>query len=148
LDSFSRRHADWLGRVPGGPLYCLPAKAIIRLGHPYLGRTAVLDGPAASAERDLLALCRPRRAGGSDGRRPIDYPYLVAPLPPPTRDAFPDLGWTAAQWRNAEEGVSRTGQVNLRLKGYAGWLATEPPFLDAAEGLGRRWRALPQALRP
>lgn len=150
FDSFARRHAGWLGRVPAGPLYCLPESTIARLGQPGLGRSPLLDESAERAERDLLDLCRRHRVVGYDGRRPIDYPYLsLSQTPAAWWRALPaPPGWSDAHWGTIEEVLAKVNQANLRLGGYAGWLSTEPPFLDAVRGLATRWRALPDDLRP
>jgi len=147
-DAFDRDHPGWPRRVPGEPLYSLPEKMISRLGQPGQGRPPVLDGPAVEAERHLLTLCRRHHAVGYFGRNPIDYPHLTPPLPPPARGDVLDLEWSGAQWLGVERGLRKTNQANLRLGGYAGWLATEPPFLAAVTDLATRWRALPAAIRP
>ncbi len=36
----------------------------------------------------------------------------------------------------------------MRLKGYAGWLLTEPTFLHDCRSLAQRWKDLPEADRP
>jgi hypothetical protein len=148
FDSFCRRHADWLEGVPAGPLYCLPEKTITRLGQPHLGGAALLDELAVQAERDLLALCQSKYVVGFEGHRPIAYPPLTPTLPLPPRSAFPDLGWSDTQWQAAESAISKVELANERLAGYAGWLATEPPFLDAVRDLAERWRKLPDTMRP
>lgn len=147
-DAFDARHGAWLGRVPGGPLYCLPEPAIARLAQPHLGRTALLDEAAARAERDLLGLCLRHCAVGYAGPRPISYPYLTPPLPPPGPDLLAVMGWTAARGMAAAVGAATAGRASARLKGYAGWLSTEPAFLEAAAALARRWEDLPESARP
>ena len=42
----------------------------------------------------------------------------------------------------------RVADAAVRLKGYAGWLLTEPAFLAECRSLSQRWDALPDADRP
>lgn len=147
-EEFARRHADWLGRHPADPLYCLPEAAIRRLRRPRSDHPPLLDPADAAAERDLLALCRLSRAVGFGAGKPIVYPFLDATRPRAFRDDFADHGWTEAQWAAARWLEQKGAKANLRLKGYAGWLATETPYLDAARALLTRWLSLPDGRRP
>lgn len=147
-EEFSRRHDGWFRGNPTRPLYRLPEAAIARLERPRLGHPPLLDAAAAAAERDLLALCLLSRAVGFLDREPIVYPYLDRAATRTFRQDFPDHGWTEAQWAEARRLEGKAATARLRLKGYAGWLATEPPFLDDAAALETRWAALPDRERP
>lgn len=145
---FEREHAGWLARVPPGPLYCLREAMIARLEGPGGVRPPVLDGPAAAAERSLLDLCRRQFAVGFEEGRPIPYPFLIPRPAPPSPEEFPDMGWSRAQWIGIERLVARGDLAHGRLKGYVGWLSSEPAFLEAVRSLERRWRDLPGGQRP
>jgi hypothetical protein len=58
-------------------------------------------------------------------------------------------GWSSAQIGAVHLGLGRTSKANSRIKGYAGWLATEPLFLEQQiRSLEARWNALPEGQRP
>jgi hypothetical protein len=145
---FSRRHERWLGRIPPGPLYCLADEAIARLEHLRLDHPPLLNADDAAAERDLLALCLRVHAVGFEASKPIIYPYLDRSPKRSFRDDFPNHGWTEAQWTEVQLLEGKAATASFRLKGYAGWLTTERPFLDDAAGLQARWAALPDRERP
>ena len=130
------------------PLYCLPERAIDRFRRPCGRIAAQLDEGAVAAERALLALCRRHHAVGFSGRRPIVYPHLSVSRQPSFLETFPDRRWSKEELRAIEayEGPGRS--MNLRAKGYVGWLRTEPPFLESVGVLEAGWRALPERDRP
>jgi hypothetical protein len=149
--AFAIEHRAWLDRNPWDPLYCLPDAAIDRLRRPRLGTDAPLDVAAAAAERDLRNLCRRHHAVGFSDGRPIAYPYLSMSRPPTFRETF--AGWELSEEQlgliaayEPSEAVGRS--INLRAKGYAGWLLTEPAFLEEVGVLASRRRALPEGERP
>jgi hypothetical protein len=47
-----------------------------------------------------------------------------------------------------KKALQRAKDATLRLKGYAGWLLTEPVFLSECGRLAEQWRALPAEQRP
>jgi hypothetical protein len=147
-DDFASRHRSWLERIPSDPLYSLPESAIARLERPRLKHPPLLDVDGATAERDLLALCRRSNAIGFAAGQPILYSYLNLSPPRSFREDFPDHEWTEEQWASVRSLEEELDRVDLRLKGYAGWLATEQPFLDAVGALESRWRRLPHGQRP
>jgi hypothetical protein len=145
---FREAHAAYLGRLPQvNPIYVLARPIIARFERPRLGRPPLLDGPAAEAERALNDLCRPGNAIGFLDGLPIVYRILSAP-PPPSEAAMIDAGWTPAVRREMVQLDQRAQADAVRLKGYAGWLLTEPAFLDDCRGLAERWNALPDQDRP
>lgn len=148
LEAFHARHVAWIDRAPAGPIHCLPEGSIGRLARTSRNQPPVLDHTAIRAERDLLALCRRTNSVGFDGPRPIAYPYLTPPLAIPPPEDYPQLPWLRTHRVALEQAVALAGRANDRLKGYAGWLVTEPPFLEAVTGLEARWRSLPDRVRP
>jgi hypothetical protein len=148
-EDFRRTHEGWLARYEADPLYYLPEAAIARLECPRLGHPPLLDAAAAAAERGLLALCCRYHAVGFGAAGPIVYPYLDPSPPRSVRERFPDMpSWTEADWADVEPAESKAVVANRRLKGYAGWLVTEPPFLAAVAALKARWHRLPAGQRP
>jgi hypothetical protein len=142
-------HPDWLGRFPRlTPLYRLAEPIIARLESPRLGRPPLLDRRAAEAERALNRLCGPSRAVGVLDDLPISYPFLSPPPPPPSDSEMIAAGWTPAVRREMKLLARRAAESSVRLKGYAGWLLTEPDFLDACGDLSKKWEALPDGGRP
>jgi hypothetical protein len=60
-------------------------------------------------------------------------------------------GWTAGERmavRKAIEARNRPNGQRARLRGYLGWLLTDPAFLGAARALERMWNDLPEDRRP
>jgi hypothetical protein len=147
-EKFARRHAGWLGRIPPGPLYCLPEEAIARLEQPRFRHPALLDVAAAAAERDFLAVCQLCHAVGFNNGTLINYSHLDRSPRRSFRQDFPDHPWTEAQWLTVASLEGKVATISERLKGYAGWLVTETPFLEAAAALKTRWEALPWHQRP
>lgn len=127
--AFRQAHADWLARLPEGePVHRLP-KALVA----ELVESRRIDDRARRAERDLERLCRRSSAVGFLGGAPVAY----APL-------------AGRSSRGAEGRPARRPRAGAdeRVKGYAGWLLTEPGFLrEIAEQRGR-WAALEPARRP
>ena len=148
IHSFREQHADWLTRFPDSPLYGLPEKSIDRLAKPSVRRAALLDGPAVRAEQHLYRLCQQADAVGFDGRRAITYPYLTQTLSLPEQNQFRHLGWSEKDWKSAKALLPKVSKANERLAAYVGWLLTETPFRNALQDLSRRWRELPEDLRP
>jgi hypothetical protein len=145
---FRRTHEGWLARFEADPLYHLPEAAIARLEWPSPGHPALLDAEAAAAERGLLALCCLYHAVGFGAAGPIAYPYLDPSPRRSLRELYPEMDWTEADWADVELGEGKSAVANRRLKGYAGWLVTEPLFLEATAALKARWHGLPDGLRP
>jgi len=62
---------------------------------------------------------------------------MARPLPP-AADVMMAMGWTPTQQETIRWiFANKLPSANLRLKGYAGWLSTEPAFLTAGAGVGR-----------
>jgi hypothetical protein len=57
-------------------------------------------------------------------------------------------GWSRQQQLQSRQLARAAEDAALRLKGYVGWLLTEPSFLDQTRLLAERWRALPEEQRP
>ena len=146
--AFAIEHRTWLDRNPWDPLYCLPDGAIDRLRRPRLGTAAPLDEAAAAAERDLRTLCRRHHAVGFSGGRPIVYPYLSVSRQLSFLETYPGRRWTKEERRAIEAYEAPGRSMNLRAKGYVGWLLTEPPFLEEIRALESLWRALPACDKP
>jgi hypothetical protein len=149
-NDFVQEHAAWSNQfAKTGPVYALARKLIARLEVSCLGQPPIIDKAAALAERDLSNLCHASNAVGFFERRPISYRFLESPLPPLSPELMNSAGWTPAQQRTLKEKLTpKADDALLRVKGYAGWLLTEPAFLEAVEGLSISWQSLRQELRP
>jgi hypothetical protein len=148
-NQFRETHAAWLGHLPQiNPLYCLTEPVIARLEHTHIGRPPLLDRRAAEAERALNHLCRRSNAVGFLDGLPIVYRFFSPPPPPPSEADMVALGWTPAVRGEIPQLAKRAADAAVRLKGYAGWLLTEPDFLRDCRSMAERWNALPDQDRP
>jgi hypothetical protein len=142
-------HEDRLGRLlRHNPLYGLTEPVIDHLERGRHGRPPLLDSRAARAERALNDLCRRSHAVGFLDGLPIDYPFLAPPRPLPSEGEMTALGWPPAVCQDIPQLAQRSEGASVRLKGYAGWLLTEPRFLEECRRLDQLWCALPDADRP
>jgi hypothetical protein len=130
------------------PLYRLPREVIDRLGRAHDRSAALLSAQDARAERAFADLCRTHHATGCWRGWPVSYRFLNDPLPAPDKGLSRKAGWTPAQFLESKRLARETEDASLRLKGYAGWLLTEPAFLDETRRLSDRWRGLPEPQRP
>jgi hypothetical protein len=78
----------------------------------------------------------------------VVFPFLQTPLPYPDPDLIHKAGWTPSQKAAAKKLAAKTQEISLRLKGYAGWLLTEPAFLKEVQQLASAWRTIPKNDRP
>jgi hypothetical protein len=142
-------HPAWAALLaPAQPLYCLPEQAISALAQMRGKSPAVLSGPEAQAERAFTALCCQYHAVGCCDDRPVSYDFLSLPAEGPAPSLMQKLGWTRQQQSQIGRALRTAGDAALRLKGYAGWLLTEPAFLREAGELTDRWVCLPSGQRP
>jgi hypothetical protein len=147
--AFLSSHPSWRAAVrPTEPLYCLPEPVLDVLARPRGQSPAVLAEAEARAERAFTALCRKYRAVGCWPDRPIAYDLLGPVAGPPDPGLMRQTGWTRQQRLQVQQALRRAGDAAVRLKGYAGWLLTEPTFLAEAGRLAACWRGLPAGRRP
>jgi hypothetical protein len=146
---FRGARADWLAhRPPAEPLYCLAEPIISGLERHRLRRPPLLDPRAAAAERHLNRLCRQYNAIGWLDGSPIANSLLSPPVPLHSEAEMIATGLTPEVRREIVRSAQLAADNSLRLKGYAGWLLTEPAFLAQSRGLADRWAALPPRDRP
>lgn len=148
LTAFRQRHQDWLGPLESeGPVYRLPHKTIQGLRKPPAGQRPIMSHEQAKAEVAFTDLCLGNKAVGVWNNRFVCPSYLVRP------DALSEtmllgFNWTKKQIQTTLQFVGKTDSIALRLKGYVGWLVTEPAFLAKRDELASRWQALSAAERP
>jgi hypothetical protein len=118
------------------------------LAKPLAPCRAILDLAAKEAEQALTHLCRTACAVGFWNGQPVPYPYLTPPAELPVGAAISQLGWTPAQIAAAGQLESMATSIRRRLKGYAGWLLTEPAYGDDVRDLAAEWEQLPAGERP
>jgi hypothetical protein len=146
LDTFLKRHPDWGSRLAAvEPVYGLPSAAVEAL---VSRRRPLLDPPRAAAERDFNDLLARSVAIGVWQNAPVRYPFLAPRPPRPDPAAFPGLNWTASQVAQIGTLLGRADDYAERLKGYAGWLVTEPQFLAERDRLRSAWQSLAPGQRP
>lgn len=145
-DALQRQHPAWrMASDTTAPLYCLPEAAIDLLGRSQGQASALLD---AAAERTFLDLCNAHHAVGCWHSRPVLFSFLTTVAPVPSADQMQALGWGPHEQLLIQRLTRESEETALRLKGYAGWLLTEPAFLEQTRQLAERWNALPEAQRP
>lgn len=147
--AFCRDHSDcdMVGRRDC-PLYCLPKRAIDHLAKAGVGNAPFLSAGVAQAERAFTTLCATHQATGSWREQPIRCPYLTAPIPRPDRSQLQAMMLTPAQQLSVQRLVQVSEETTLRLKGYVGWLLTEPTFRDCLQQLSQNWQTLADEQRP
>ena len=146
-------HPAWvMAAHQGDCVYCLAGPAIDALALDNRSTPPPLDAAQGAAERAFTALCSEFRAVGVHHGRLITGTPLNERPPAPDRDLLEYAkhfgGWTDADVRAAEAALSKAAQPPDRMKGYAGWLLTEPAFLAEAAGVRQAWEHLPAARRP
>ena len=145
---FRERYSDWLYSIGfDAPLYCLPVEIIAALQRPNRGDRAIIDAASASAEKDLLAICRKAHAVGYWQSVPVIYSPLT---PPPSREDFEEL---IKNRPSRDRHPMRTLGDNAddstnRMAGYVGWLRSEPAYLKEVDQLSVQWHTLPAPERP
>ena len=145
IREFTELHA---GRLRShGPTYCLTRPAIESLAKQSSRKPAFLGESDREFELALADLCKQSSAVGIWNGNPVQFPYLQPPLPPPSRAAMMDCGWSAQQAACVEGLVTHADETRQRLKGYVGWLVTDPDFLAARDQLAKEWGALPLSNR-
>jgi hypothetical protein len=145
--SFRQAHPNWPPAGGAAPLYCLPEPAVRELARAVNKRPAILNKEGARAEREFSRLCIDHFAVGCWEGRPVGY-HLQQVVAPPTTAELQGTGWTPQQQTLALKLARGAVDACQRLKGYAGWLLTDPTFVQEAGALAARWHALPTAKRP
>lgn len=146
-------HSDWvMARHRAGTVYCLPDPAIAALTIDNRLTKPPLDAGQAAAERAFTALCDDFHAVG------VHHGLFVTGTQLNERPAGLDQdllayakqhwGWTDANVRAIEAAFPKAATASDRVKGYVGWLLTEPAFLAEAAGVRDAWEQLPAAQRP
>lgn len=126
----------------GRPTYFLPEAMIAALAEPDK-RWRGLSPEEVRREGAFSRLCRNQNAVGLWGDQFVRHPFVVtAPTPPDNPSQFQGVGWTAAQVQTALQLVGQVQKVDLRLKGYLGWLATDPGFTRERDEIQQLWSAL------
>src|SRR4051794_37803681 len=147
--AFRQAFPDWTTPVAStSPLYCLPKPASERLARMHGQSPALLDTPMVEAERAFADLCQAHHAVGCWSGSPISYEHLSPPAAVPNADVMRQAGWTRADQLKVRRGLEGAQDATLRLKGYAGWLLTEPAFLAETALLAEQWQSLPARQRP
>lgn len=149
---FCARHAAWLEPLQSkGPLYRIPAAITKVLAKTRNGSRPIMNDDDAKAEDAFDRLCHEHGIEGVWDHQPIDYRFLndgPLPLPINLRELAKDLGWEDKHLSHARRAFSKTESIHWKLKGYVGWLLTEPSFREAIMLLRGHWSLLPASIRP
>jgi hypothetical protein len=133
-------------------VYCLPVRAIDALAIDSRRTPPPLDGPQAAAERAFTALCAEFHAVGVHHGRFIDNTPLndrPAGIRPEDLEFMKQFdGWAGMTLSALEAGLRKVGKVSDRVKGYVGWLLTEPAYLAEVAAVREDWERLPTGQRP
>ena len=145
LQRFCEQESEWLKAAgEGEAVYCIPPKAIQRLSVPRARRAPLVDRTTAQREQRFWAACREANACGVYGNQPIYYPCLWEPygLTPEQlkKVVYPMFADAEAFDATALMQV-HTGSWE-RLKGYVGWLMTDPDFLRHRDAVRSLWAAI------
>lgn len=141
-----------MASVTADAVYALPTKMIGCLAAAAPGHRPFFDARQAAVETAFTELCSKRVAVGAI-RNAFVCGTPLDPRPPRT---------TVARWGNFPEGFDwapravavlaghreRFDEAADRMKGYVGWLLTEPAFLTEVSHLRSVWSALPANFRP
>jgi len=144
---FASEHADWPAMArQADPLYRLPEPTIEVLSRAENPRGPFIEATAASAERDLSAICEKIGAVGFLRGRPIRHPLLVPDRN--TRALVDAMDWSPEMKADARRALALAQPAAARMKGYVGRLMTDPEFLHGVETLQKHWSELPRNERP
>lgn len=148
LATFRQKHPEWFSPLESqGPVYRLPPRAIEGMKKPPRGQQPIVSAKEADMETAFSELCESCRAIGVWNEAWVCPSYLIRPEPL-SEDMLEGLNWTRKEILAAISGVQKSDAMVYRLKGYAGWLITEPKFLHDRDKLASRWKALPAQERP
>jgi len=140
---FEHRHS---GFAIAEPIYNLPKEAIHVLAGSWGSRAAVLDATRARSEREFADLCNRHKVVGVWHGRMVRYDYLLSDQPPIGAGQVPP-GYES-HVRALAAAADRLAATRYRLRGVAGWLLTEPKFLQELAAVRQKWEALPSSGRP
>jgi hypothetical protein len=148
LAAFRQKYAGWLASFEcAGPVYRLPAKAIEGLKRPAAQKPPIMSDEDARVETAFSELCQKSKAIG------VWNGHFVCPTDwirpdPLSEDMRRRLNWPQSRFLAAQSLAGKTDSIAVRLRGYVGWLVTEPAFISACDELASRWQALPADERP
>ena len=139
--AFRQQHPNWLERfAKDGPVYRLPRAAIEALQKPPERQPPILTDADVQVELGFFDLCLDRNAVGIWNGLFIGAAYLCST--PLTAADMQGMNWSPRQMRTAQSLANRAGSAWERLKGYVGWLITDPDFIEARNALASQWYAL------
>lgn len=140
---------DWLEQMGfPEPIYCMNEECIAVLERPLPHGDAIIDPTSAKAERHLSMICRRSFAIGFWHGNHVNYPLLSA-RPSQTaleywiQKCFPELKGIALALAKVTDDTGAP-----RLAGVAGWLCTDPGYLEELRVLEEAWSRLPSRERP
>lgn len=138
---FTSAHDGWTRHATASnAVYCLPNPAIKKLS--ISNRKPVLEAPACAAELAFAELCAQFSAIGVLDGSLISCHYVGVVAPAPSTRTMEKMGWSKSEQLQVNQLTAKTQEITHRLKGYAGWLITDPDFIAERDTLRCRWRKL------
>jgi hypothetical protein len=148
LTKFRHKHPHWLEKFEiAGPVYALPPETAGALRKPSAGKPPLLTESQVETELAFFKLCQVSNALAVWNGQFIGNAYLVRP-PIPPKSYLEGLNWSPAQIAVANKSFEKTDSIAERLKGYIGWLITDPDFIQKRDTLKSQWQALSEDSRP
>jgi len=136
IAAFREHFPAWLDDTR--PTYCLPDKVI----EPLSGWKGY-SSDAANREKAFGALCRNLGGVGLWANQVVCHRFVgTEAIRPHTRSEMQSVGWSLGQQRMVENAQKQVAISNLRLRGYLGWLVTDPGFAREKDQLQQCWSAL------
>ena len=137
---------DWLESIRiDGSAYALPPaiQESLRRDRRLQKAADILEPEAA-----FWTACQAHRAVGFSDSEPVGYPFLAGMATPLASSSAATAGWPAESRHALLVGENKVLEVRDRLKGYLGWLVTEPAFLAELKSLRTAWRQFPAGQAP
>ena len=153
LADFWAAHPDWrMATATTDVIYTLPPAVIDFLATAAPGRRPLFDARQAGAERAFADLCSGFFAVGATRTAfvtgtPLDPRPARAPAAG-WGDLLDRFAWAPGAVAALDGERDRLDGAAERMKGYVGWLLTEPAFLAEVAALRSIWSALPPGFRP
>lgn len=147
LRELQARYAEWWQLRPGDtPVYAIPADALNN------DRLRGFLGMNLEAERAFSAFCATRLIVGTCGNSYIAYDLLTRSsivLPEiPNHPSLSSKLWTRAALLAVEKRSRRNAAAAERILGVAGWLSTEPTYLEELKQIRAIYSSLAENERP
>jgi hypothetical protein len=142
IGAFERANTKWFREIEQAQAaYALPPQTT-----EYLRISGTLPEAAVRLEQAFWSICAQSNAHGVFAGVPFSSPFLSERLPLPLSGQLASIGLSEDQIAAILEAERKAASTHERLKGYLGWLLTEPVFLQERDQLRDSWVGLPEKL--